>query len=158
MFDIQARVSFGGGATTDLPLTAIAVLLDQLVGDLVAAAPLATGRFNGCTAHLFKTVAAISEDTLKTDLTESTFPGYAASAALVFSAAGVDDAGNHVVVADVPAAWHCTGDPVGEQIFGFYLLGAGAAPLLCAVSFDTPISVVLDQIIPATVTLQVGNS
>lgn len=158
MFDIQARAKMGGALGTDEQLIVIAAVLDSLVGNLVTAAPVATGVFNACTAHLFKNAFTVDENTLKADLTEATFPGYAASAALVFSTAGIDDAGNHIVVADVPAAWHCTGDPVGELIHGLYLLGAGAAPLLCGVTFPAPIAISLDQVIPATIVLQVGNN
>src|SRR5690242_9920198 len=103
MFDIQARVRLGGSAGEDLQLQVVDPILVDLVGDLVAGAPLATGRFNGSIMKTFSNGVVFTEHTLVGDLVESAYPGYAASGTLLWSAAGTDDSGNHVVVADAPA-------------------------------------------------------
>lgn len=156
MFDIQARVRLGGSAGADLQLTVISAILTDLVGDLVAGAPLATGRFNGCKLATFSNGVVVTEQTLIGDLTESAYPGYAESAALVWSVAGVDDAGNHVVVADAPTPFHVTGDPAGEMLHGVYLV-SGAGALLAGGTFGAPVPLVNGELIPATAILQVGN-
>lgn len=158
MFDIQVRARLGTPDHGEIQLLVVDPVLKQLVGDMVAAAPLATGRFKDCTAHLYTNAIVVGPGTVVGDLVEAAFPGYAASAAVTFSAAGLDDVGNHVVIGDVPA-FTVTGDPAGAQVMGIYLLGGGVGtPLLAVGRLPAPQGLTNGELIPATVVLSVGNS
>lgn len=159
-FDIQARACIGGPATDEVKLIVNGPTLTTLVGDLVSAnlgvAP--PGIFNGATFGAYQNGLIPDENTTFGDLVECNFTGYSRSANLTFSPAGLDDQGNHVVVADMPDAWQCTGD-TDQQIQGVFLSPNDDANVaLAAGALDTPISLANGTLVPGTVTLQVGNS
>lgn len=159
-FDIQGRACIGGPSTDEVKLTVNGPTLGVLAGDLVSG-NLGTnvpGLFNNCTFGAFQNGLIPDEGTEFSDLVECNFPGYTRSANLTFSAAGLDDRGNHVVVADMPDAWQCTGD-TDQEIRGVFISpNADANATLAAGALTDAISLANGTLVPATVTLQVGNS
>ena len=160
-FDIQARAAIGGPAPDDVQLVLNTPTLQEILGDIVSA-NLGTnlpGPFFNCTFGLYQNGLIPDENTTFEELIECNFPGYSRSDALTFSGVGLDDQGNIVVVADVPDAFQCTGDPDSQQVRGCYIATAGDANVtLGAAALADAIDLANGTLIPATLTVQIGNS
>lgn len=154
-FDVQARVSIGGGPSDDLPLILTRPTIQGILAELIDATP-AGGVLSGTvTAHAMANSLLFTPFTVIGDLVESTFPGYAATALVAWSAVGLDPSGNVIVFADLSTPFICTGDPLGEVVGGVYLTAGGV--LLGGVAIDPAIVLVDGSLIPASFILQIGN-
>lgn len=99
--------------------------------DLVkASTPYATAE-----CHLYSNDITPDPSTLEADFVEAAFGGYAA-VAIVWEDAYIDGAGNVHLPGNVPT-FLCTGTPF-EDIYGYYVLGAGGEYLGGARFNDAP--------------------
>lgn len=116
----------------------MANLIVPKTAQLTQLAELIAGDLTGATLHLFSNDIAPDVDTIKTDLTECTFTGYAASAAIVWGAENQNAQGLAESIGDMKT-FQCTGTAVTETAYGAYILSAGGGtPLLAAWRFDNP--------------------
>jgi hypothetical protein len=119
----------------------LTILPKKAARDALAQLVAADGLFNGCLCRLYVNNINVTDATVIGDLTEATFAGYAASAALTWGTPYND--GDHASVESNRVQFTTTGEPDGQTARGAYLTTAGGSPALLAIlPFDGPQSVV----------------
>lgn len=100
---------------------------------IAASVPYATAEM-----HLYTNDLTPNQDNVEADFTEATFGGYAATA-VTWDTPYIDSLGNVHLPSD-NIIFLCTGSPF-EDIYGYYLIGAGGEYLGAARFDDAPRSV-----------------
>lgn len=98
------------------------------------------GPWAALTLHLYVNNVAPNEDTVVADLTQATFAGYAAVAALAFGTCYIDADGNFKLSAP-SEQFTATGIGVLETVYGYYLTDAAGTVLHGANLLDTPVPI-----------------
>jgi hypothetical protein len=92
----------------------------EVNGIKVAMLALKQPYLNACFLRLYANPATISGATVITDLTEATFPGYAAQATTAWTAPSLN-AGNQAQMTLPQLTFTATGPSPSNQIYGWYL-------------------------------------
>lgn len=160
MADIQMRACLGGPVGDEVQLIVNNDFLKTFLGDIVSAnlgTNLPGPAFNA-TLGLYQNGLVPDVNTTFADLVECNFTGYSRSSNLTFSTVGFDDQGNVICVADAPTPFHATASD-NQTVQGAFLATAADANVAIAAGQVTPpIGITSGLLIPATVTLQMGNS
>lgn len=95
------------------------------------------GPFNALTLRLYATNVIFGKGTALTDLTEATFTGYTAQAAVAWNAPYIDPL--NVVRMDAPSVdWQMTGATPTNTIYGWYYTNSGGTSLYMGGTFNPP--------------------
>ena len=110
--------------------------IQKVINNEVDATP-AKGLLDAMTVKLFKSNAAITKDTKLADLTECDFDGYAASAAIVWNAAGTNTSGKADVMGDMKYFAYSGDGSVPNMVYGYGLVDSDGV-LAGAEMWDAP--------------------
>lgn len=120
-----------------LPSAAKKTMLDALKVDNTTDGD---GPLFGATVMLFSNDAVIGPATVKADLTEADFTGYARSTAITWGETFVDSSDDAVSVGDTKQ-FHCDDGVTPNTIYGYAVIDAGDTNLLYAEKFANSVGV-----------------
>ncbi len=98
-----------------------------------------TGTLNGVICQLYKNDMLPSSDSVLADFDICDFPGYADSAAIVWTPAFINALEQAVTTSDKVLTFRPTDDTMPQVAFGYVICDAGKANLKFAERFDQPV-------------------
>jgi len=110
-------------------LSLLSAILDMLK---LAAADDVDGALTGAKVALYTTNVSPTPETVWDDLTEATFTGYARSAAITWADPFNSSSTGVPVMTGDAKTFLCTGDPLGETVYGYAIVSGATPPVLLA--------------------------